>query len=91
MTVGELIKRPQQLDPEMPVLVEGHETGFDDIASIEPVSVFAFPDAPGWDGEYQTPAGFTHDEPTHATHEAMALIGRREILRIGVSPRRRLS
>jgi hypothetical protein len=42
MTADELIRQLQKLPPETPVLVEGYETGFDDIESLKSVDVFRF-------------------------------------------------
>jgi len=39
MTAEELITQLQKLPPETPVLVEGYETGFDDIVELTPEQV----------------------------------------------------
>lgn len=36
MTVQELIEQLRALPSEMPVLVEGYETGYDDIVNLKP-------------------------------------------------------
>lgn len=84
MNVAELIEHLQTLDPGLPVLVEGYETGFDKIEAIHLVSVFRFHEAPGWDGEYQTPAEFIYPDVCEAgaTENAIAILGRREVLRV---------
>ena len=40
MTAEELIKRLKALSPETPVLVEGYETGYDDIVDLKAEEVF---------------------------------------------------
>ena len=79
MTAEELIKQLQKLPPETPVLVEGYETGFDDIVELKSVDVFRFRKAAEWDGEYQTPDNFAGSGSR--TSPAAALIGRRGHLR----------
>jgi hypothetical protein len=53
MTAEELIKRLKTLSPETPVLVEGYETGYDDIMDLKAENVFRYRQAQEWDGEYQ--------------------------------------
>jgi len=55
MTAKELIKRLQALPPETHVLVEGYETGYDDIVELKAEEVFRYRRAQEWDGEYQKP------------------------------------
>ena len=62
MTAEELITQLQKLPPEMPVLVEGYETGFDDIVELIPEQVVRYRHAPEWDGEYQAPDRFSNPE-----------------------------
>lgn len=52
MTAEELIAQLQELPPETPVLVEGYETGFDDIVELTPEQVVRYRHAQEWDGEY---------------------------------------
>ena len=42
MTAEELITQLQKLPPETPVLVEGYETGFDDIVELTPEQVVRY-------------------------------------------------
>ncbi|MCH8551973.1 MAG: hypothetical protein LAT62_08560 [Natronospirillum sp.] len=59
MTADELIKQLQKLPPETPVLVEGYETGINDVVELKSVDVFRFHKAAEGDGEYQTPSNFS--------------------------------
>lgn len=52
MTAEELIKRLQSLPPETPVLVEGYETGFDEIVDLKALEVFRLDQPAEWEGEY---------------------------------------
>jgi hypothetical protein len=79
MTADELIKQLQKLPPDTPVLVEGYETGFDDIVELRSVQVFRFRKAAEWDGEYQTPDNFTGSGSRPSP--AAAFLGRRGHLR----------
>ena len=79
MTAEELIKRLQALPPETPVLVEGYETGYDDIVDLKAEDVFRYRKAQEWDGEYQK-----QDEPFgkgSKTVPAIVIVGRRGPLR----------
>ncbi|MBL3557605.1 MULTISPECIES: hypothetical protein [Marinobacter] len=62
MTAEELIAQLQKLPPETPVLVEGYETGFDDIVELTPEQVVRYRHAQEWDGEYQTLDRFSSAE-----------------------------
>lgn len=74
MTKQELIERLKEFPPETPVLVEGYETGFDDLIEIKPSEVVRYRHAQEWDGEYQTADRFSGDQRTHS---ALVLTGRR--------------
>ncbi|WP_339806446.1 hypothetical protein [uncultured Marinobacter sp.] len=52
MTAEELIAQLQALPPETRVLVEGYETGFDDIVALETVEVARIAQPGDWEGEY---------------------------------------
>lgn len=73
MTIAELIERLQQYPPEMEALVEGYETGFDAIHSIEIKSLARYTDAEEWDGEF--------DENLAGAQEMLVILGRRGHLR----------
>ena len=62
MTAEELITQLQKLPPETPVLVEGYETGFDDIVELIPEQVVRYRHAPEWDDEYQALDRFSNSE-----------------------------
>jgi len=70
MKIAELIARLQQYPPEMEALVEGYETGFDDIHSIEIKSLARYTDAEEWDGEF--------DENLAGAQEMLVILGRRD-------------
>ena len=79
MTAEELIKRLKTLPPETPVLVEGYETGYDDIVDLKAEEVFRYRKAQEWDGEYQK-----QDElfgKGSKTVPAAVIVGRRGPLR----------
>jgi len=78
MTTQELIERLKECPPETPVLVEGYETGFDDIVELKSCEVVRYRHAQEWDGEYQSSDKFSGDQPTHS---ALLLTGRRGALR----------
>ena len=75
MTVEELIARLEALPPESPVLVEGYETGFDDIVELTPEHVVRYRHAQEWDGEYQAPGRFSNLET--GVRQAVVIRGRR--------------
>jgi len=52
MTAYELIERLKALPPETPVLVEGYETGYDDIVSLNTQDVIQLHNVDERDGEY---------------------------------------
>ncbi len=54
-TVGELIQALQQLDPQMPLLVDGYESGFTD-AELDLVEVQGLHGLGWYHGRYQDPA-----------------------------------
>ena len=75
MTAAELIERLKTLPPESTVLVEGYETGNNDIVELTPEQVVWYRNAQEWDGEYQTLDCFSS---TEAERQPVAIIrGRR--------------
>lgn len=81
MTADELIQQLRTLDPDTRILVEGYETGCDDIAELRPVEVFRYADAQEWDGEYQTDPYFQSID--QKPFSAVMIRGRRGHLRPG--------
>ncbi|WP_303285271.1 hypothetical protein [Marinobacter sp. SS8-8] len=79
MTAEELIARLEALPPDTPVLVEGYETGFDDIVELTSEQVVRYRHAQEWDGEYQPLDRFSSQE-TGALH-ALVIWGRRSTRR----------
>lgn len=75
MTAEELIARLEALPPETPVLVEGYETGFDDIVELTPEQVVRYRHAQEWDGEYQALDRFS--SPETRVRQAAVIRGRR--------------
>ncbi|MCE0760083.1 hypothetical protein LWH94_12810 [Marinobacter sp. G11] len=75
MTAEELIAQLQDLPPETPVLVEGYETGFDDIVELTSEPVVQYRHAQEWDGEYQAPDRFSN--PKTGMLKAAVIRGRR--------------
>ena len=49
MIAEELIKRLKSLPPETPVLVEGYETGFDEIEDLRALEVFRLDQPAEWE------------------------------------------
>lgn len=80
MTAEELIERLKILPPETQVLVEGYETGFDDIVDLKAQKVFWYRNAQEWDGEYQTPDTFS-GKGTREVTPSVVILGRRGNLR----------
>lgn len=79
MTAEELIRQLQALPPETPVLVEGYETGFDEIVELQRLEVFRYPRAQEWDGQYQTDGNVR--PRSQASFPAVMIRGRRGHLR----------
>lgn len=75
MTAEELIARLEALPPDTPVLVEGYETGFDDIVEFTSEQVVRYRHAQEWDGEYQTLDRFSSQET--GVLQAAVIRGRR--------------
>lgn len=75
MNAKELIAKLQALPPETPILVEGYETGFDDIVELGQEKVVRYRRAQEWDGEYQTPEQFSNSET--GVLQASVIRGRR--------------
>lgn len=75
MTAEELIERLKALPPEMPVLVEGYETGFDEVVELTSERVVWYRHAQEWDGEYQVPDRFSN--PKNGVRQAAVIRGRR--------------
>ena len=75
MTAEELIARLEALPPETPVLVEGYETGFDDIVELTPEQVVRYRHAQERDGEYQALDRFS--SPETGVRQAAVIRGRR--------------
>ncbi|MFB2765070.1 hypothetical protein [Marinobacter shengliensis] len=75
MTAEELIARLEALPPDTPVLVEGYETGFDDIVEFTSEQVVRYRHAQEWDGEYQTLDRFSSQET--GALQAAVIWGRR--------------
>lgn len=53
MTAAELIELLSAYPSDLQVLVEGYETGFDVIHSVEQKNIERYRHAQPWDGEYQ--------------------------------------
>lgn len=79
MTAAEPIERLKTLPPESTVLVEGYETGYDDIVDLKPVEMARYRKAQEWDGEYCIGDKFTGKNGK--TMPATLILGRRGNLR----------
>lgn len=69
MKVATLIEQLQQLPPDLDVLVEGYESGFDPIHSLVIRAVERNTAAKDWDGEFEESPG--------AARTALLILGRR--------------
>ena len=78
MTAEELIERLKTLPPETPVLVEGYETGFDDIVEIRQRQAVRYRQAQEGDGEYQSADKFSGEQKIVS---AAVIYGRRGAFR----------
>ena len=72
MNVEELIEQLRQLPGNLPVLVEGYETGWDGIHELRTAGVVPYRKAQAWDGEYHLATEFKQ-----AGQPAVLLVGRR--------------
>ena len=72
MNVEELIEQLQQLPGNLPVLIEGYETGWDGIHELRTAGVVPYRKAEAWDGEYHLATEFKQ-----AGQPAVLLVGRR--------------
>ena len=72
MNVEELIEQLRQLPGNLPVLVEGYETGWDGIHELRIAGVVPYRKAEEWDGEYHLATDFKQ-----AGQPAVLLVGRR--------------
>lgn len=91
MTVAELIEQLRQLPADLPVLVEGYETGWDGIHELRTAGVMRYRRAQDWDGECRTPGKFVgkpfvllddeypsaDDECKQTEKPAVLIVGRR--------------
>lgn len=74
MTVAELIEHLRRYPLELPVLVEGFETGWDGIHDLRTADVDKFNKANEWDGEYREAKEFAHPRKSGPV---VLIIGRR--------------
>ena len=91
MTVTELIEHLRTLPGDLHVLVEGYETGWDDIHEMRTTGVVRSRRAREWDGEYQKSGEFVRmprlllddkdpsadDECNQTEMPAVLIVGRR--------------
>ena len=76
MNVAQLIEQLRQWPGDLPVLVEGYETGWDDIHELRTDGVVRYRRAQEWDGEYREASGFKQ-----TGKPALLIVGRRRGLR----------
>ena len=79
MTAADLIERLKTLPPESTVLVQGYETGYDDIVELKDLDVVRYRNAQEWDGEYSSVDKFTGE--TGKAMPVTVILGRRGNLR----------
>ena len=58
MTAADLICDLQQLPPDLPALVQGYETGWDELLATRQAEVVVFRNARDWDGGYREATEF---------------------------------
>lgn len=58
MTIAELIEHLNHYPADMPVLVQGYETGWDSIHALREAVVVPFKKAHEWDGEFREAGEF---------------------------------
>ena len=76
MTVAELIAHLSQFPADLPVLVEGYESGWDAIHALRTDGVVFSPKAADWNGEYRLAA-----DSQQAGQSALLMVGRRGAMR----------
>lgn len=72
MTVHDLLTLLSRLPPDLPVFVEGYESGWDTLTAVEEGKALPVPRAEEWDGEVEREHISSGDAPS-----AIFLIGRR--------------
>ena len=72
MKVAELIEQLRQFPPDLPVLVEGYETGWDGIHELRSTGICRNREAESWDGEFGEPSEFKQTDLP-----AVLIVGRR--------------
>lgn len=72
MTAGQLIEILSKYPSDLPVLVEGYETGFDEIHKVQTIEAEVNQDAEDWDGQYQ---------PAEKGAACLLILGRRDSYR----------
>lgn len=73
MKVSESIDALKMMPADAQVLVQGYESGFDDIARLEERPVIKNADAHDWDGEYDDAPGETYKK----AFPAVVILGNR--------------
>ena len=77
LTVAELMERLREMPPELPVLVEGYETGLDAIYSLRETVVIQSTNCEDWDGEFEEPKNLQPAPQGVAPFRALLILGRR--------------
>lgn len=72
MTVHDLLSLLAKLPPDLPVFVEGYESGWDPLIAVEEGQALPVPQAEEWDGEVDRTQASSTQPPT-----AIFLVGRR--------------
>ena len=77
LTVAELMERLREMPPDLPVLVEGYETGLDAIYSLRETLVIHNTDSEDWDGEFEEPKNLQPAPQGLAPFRALLILGSR--------------
>lgn len=81
MTVHDLLSLLAQLPPDLPVFVEGYESGWDPLIAVEEGQALSLPQAEEWNGEVERAQTSSTQPPA-----AIFLVGRRGHRRHGLAP-----
>ena len=76
MTIGELIRRLESYPPDMRVVVNGYEEGYDDLSpeQISVARILLNTGVHAWEGRHGDPRDVTEPSPSHARPvDALAL------------------
>lgn len=77
MNVAELIEHLRQYPADLPVLVEGYESGWDGIHALRQAAVVPLASSDDWDGQYEEPDKPGANPAYALSHQAVLIVGKR--------------